>query len=99
MDKKYQELIQRIEKNSQVVKSLENDLKTAKLELETDKELLKKHENVLEQEKIMTEQLKQKVNARVQIDAKAVIKEKNLRLKRAHNQLVENEEEERAKIQ
>lgn len=69
------------------------------MELLTDQELLKRHQDVIKREKHMTENLRQKVQSNSEVNIDLVRKEKELRLKRAHDKLVKREAEERSKIQ
>ena len=66
----------RIEKNSQVIGNLEKELNNAKIELQTDRELLKRHQDVIQKEKKMTETLKQKVQSNGQVNLDLAKKEK-----------------------
>ena len=75
------------------VKDLENSLKTAKIDLETDKTMLKRHQEVLENEKKQMDLLDKEIGVRAQLaDKVAMKKQKQQKLRAAADRLVAHEQ-------
>ena len=67
-------------------------MKTAKIDLETDKTMLKRHQEVLENEKKQMDLLDKEIGVRAQLaDKVAMKKQKQAKLKAAADRLVAHE--------
>lgn len=74
MQSKFKSLEDKIDLETNKVKDLEVSLKTAKIDLETDKTMLKRHQEVLENEKKQMDALDKEIGARAQLADKVAMK-------------------------